>query len=191
MGIANYTAIAAKIQPDVEKHIGAIANLNTIVVAIKRYADSFEHVDKSIKENVLRNTRLSLTDGMMGVSFTAHDFSGNPFKILDKFSDITNDYEFFRLADTFSVITENIAAAREFFENIAEQSKRSVGLAKIKISKADTQNKSDIVSYIIEILHNGGIEIVNTFFGHNNVTIILKEQDASRAYEILRTYASY
>jgi len=42
MDLINYTALAVKIQPDVEKLLGGPANLNTIVVAIKRYADSFE-----------------------------------------------------------------------------------------------------------------------------------------------------
>ena len=42
MDVINYTALAVKIQPDVEKQLGTSANLNTIVVAIKRYADSFD-----------------------------------------------------------------------------------------------------------------------------------------------------
>ena len=39
MDLINYTALAVKIQPDVEKTLGNSVNLNTIVVAIKRYAD--------------------------------------------------------------------------------------------------------------------------------------------------------
>ncbi|NDB52065.1 MAG: ACT domain-containing protein, partial [Nitrosopumilaceae archaeon] len=42
MDVINYTALAVKIQPDVERQMGNPVNLNTIVVAIKRYADSFE-----------------------------------------------------------------------------------------------------------------------------------------------------
>ena len=38
-GIANYTAIANQIQPDVESVTGTRANIGTIVVAIKRFAD--------------------------------------------------------------------------------------------------------------------------------------------------------
>ena len=34
MDILNYTALAVKIQPDVERVLGNSANLNTIVVAI-------------------------------------------------------------------------------------------------------------------------------------------------------------
>ncbi len=44
-----------------------------------------------------------------------------------------------------------------------------------------------MVSYIAEVLHANGIEIVNAFFSQENVIIILNERDGSRAYEILRT----
>lgn len=190
MGIANYTAIAAKIQPDVERHIGALANTNTIVVAVKRYADSFERLDEPASGDVLKDARLSLTDGMMGISFTASGLDGDPFSVLDRFSEITNDYEFFRMSDTFSVITEDAAAARDFFGGVGGQSRLSGGLAKIRISWSGEQNRSDVVSYVAEVLHDGGIELSNVFFGHDNVTIILDERNAARAYELLRSRVS-
>jgi len=52
MDLINYTALAVKIQPDVEKLLGGPANLNTIVVAIKRYADSFEKKEP-VKEDLV------------------------------------------------------------------------------------------------------------------------------------------
>ena len=46
MDVINYTALAIKIQPDIERQVGNPVNLNTIVVAIKRYADSFAEKDE-------------------------------------------------------------------------------------------------------------------------------------------------
>ena len=43
MDVINYTALAVKIQPEIERILGNKVNLNTIVVAIKRYSDSFEN----------------------------------------------------------------------------------------------------------------------------------------------------
>jgi len=37
LGITNFTALAERIKPDIEKLIGTKVNLNTIVVAIKRF----------------------------------------------------------------------------------------------------------------------------------------------------------
>ncbi len=42
LGIANYTALAERIKPDIERLTGSKVNLNTIVVAIKRFADALE-----------------------------------------------------------------------------------------------------------------------------------------------------
>ncbi|MGI0082775.1 MAG: ACT domain-containing protein, partial [Nitrosopumilaceae archaeon] len=77
MDLINYTALAVKIQKDVEGHVGGPVNLNTIVVAIKRYADSFEKKDEVQKEPVLKNARLSLTDGIADIKFSTDDFGTN------------------------------------------------------------------------------------------------------------------
>ena len=189
MDLINYTALAVKLQPEIEKILGNTVNLNTIVVAIKRYADSFEIKDEIKEESVLKNARLALTDGIMDIKFSAKD-SGeiDPMSILEKFSKITNNYEFFRVSDSFRFLTEDMEDIRQIFDDFAIRDNLfSTGLAKIKITIPITQNKSDVVSYITEVLHANGIEMVNAFFSQENVIIILNERDGSRAYEILRT----
>ena len=116
MDLINYTALAVKIQPVVEKYLGTSVNLNTIVVAIKRYSDSFEQKDEVKNESVLKNARLSLTDGILGIKFSADDFgTEDAATLMSKFSKINPDYEFFRLADSFRVLTEDLAGIRELF----------------------------------------------------------------------------
>ena len=70
MDLINYTALAVKIQPEIERILGNSVNLNTVVVAIKRYSDSFEIKEEIKEEPVLRNARLSLTDGIMDIKFS-------------------------------------------------------------------------------------------------------------------------
>jgi len=189
MDLINYTALAVKIQPEIEKILGSPINLNTIVVAIKRYADSFE-IKENVKEDyVLKNARLSLTDGILDIKFSKTDSAEmDPMSILDKFSKITNNYDFFRLSDSFRFLTEDIEGIRQIFENMPNRENMfSSGLAKIRISIPTNQNQSDVVSYVAEILHDNGIELVNAFFSQENITIILNERDASKAYEILHS----
>lgn len=189
MDLINYTALAVKIQPEIERILGNAVNLNTIVVAIKRYADSFEIKESINDESVLKNARLSLTDGIMDIKFSMKDFGKmDTMSILDKFSKITDNYEFFRLSDSFRFLTEDIKSIRQIFENVPNnESMFSTGLAKIRISIPVNQNQSDVVSYVAEILHANGIELVNAFFGQESIIIILNEKDASRAYEILHS----
>jgi len=189
MDLINYTALAVKIQPEIERILGNPVNLNTVVVAIKRYADSFKIKEEVKEESVLKNARLALTDGIMDVKFSVKDSNEmDPMAILDKFSKVTNNYDFFRLSDSFRFLAEDMDDIRQIFSNVPENDDMfSTGLAKIRISIPNTQNQSDVVSYVAEVLHANGVELVNAFFSQDNITIILNERDSSRAYDILHS----
>ena len=189
MDLINYTALAVKIQPEIERILGNSVNLNTVVVAIKRFADSFEIKEEVKEESVLKNARLALTDGIMDIKFSIKDSNEmDPITILDKFSKITSNYEFFRVSDSFRFLAEDIEDIRQIFNNFTNRENMfSTGLAKIRISIPTSQNQSDVVSYVAEVLHTNGIELVNAFFSQDNIVIILNDRDASRAYEILHS----
>ena len=186
MDVMNYTALAVKIQPEVEKHLGNSVNLNTIVVAIKRFADSFDQKEEIKKESSLKNARLTVTDGIMDIRFSSNDFgSEDAASLMNKFAKINSNYEFIRLEDSFRLLTEDLDDIRKLLVPFPHEQNFSTGLAKIKILIPE-ENRPDAASYVPEILHAGGIEIVNAFFSLDNITIVLKEKDASKAYEILR-----
>lgn len=189
MDLINYTALAVKIQPEIERILGNSVNLNTVVVAIKRYADSFENKEDITEESVLKNARLVLTDGIMDIKFSVKDSNEmDPMSILDQFSKITNNYEFFRVSDSFRFLTEDMEDIRQIFANISNKKDLfNTGLAKIRISIPNKQNQSDVVSYVAEVLHANGIELVNAFFGQDSIVVILNEVDSSRAYHILHS----
>jgi aspartokinase len=189
MDLINYTALAVKIQPEVERTLGNPVNLNTIVVAIKRFADSLEAKEEVEEQSVLKNARLALTDGIIDIKFSIKDSQNiDPLTILDKFSKITTNYDFFRSSDTFRFLTEDLDDVREIFDTIPNRENIfSTGLAKIRISIPPNQNKSDVVSYVAEVLHDNGIELVNAFFSQDNIILILNEKDSSKAYEVLHS----
>ena len=189
MDLINYTALAVKIQPEIERILGNSVNLNTVVVAIKRYADSFEIKEEVKEESVLKNARLALTDGIMDIKFSAKESNEmDPATILDKFSKVTNNYDFFRMSDSFRFLAEDMEDIRQIFNSVPERDDMfSTGLAKIRISIPTSQNQSDVVSYVAEVLHANGVELVNAFFSQDNITIILNERDSSRAYDILHS----
>ena len=189
MDLINYTALAVKIQPEIERILGNSVNLNTVVVAIKRYSDSFEIKDDVKEESVLKNARLALTDGIMDIKFSIKDSNEmDPMTILDKFSKVTSNYEFFRLSDSFRFLAEDMDDVRKIFSTISNREGMfNTGLAKIRISIPGNQNRSDVVSYVAEVLHANGIELVNAFFSQDNIIVILNEKDSSRAYDILHS----
>ncbi len=189
MDLINYTALAVKIQPEIERILGNSVNINTVVVAIKRYSDSFEIKEEVKEESVLKNARLALTDGIMDIKFSLKDSNEmDPMAILDKFSKVTNNYEFFRVSDSFRFLAEDMEDIRQIFSNFSNREDMfSTGLAKIRISIPTSQNQSDVVSYVAEVLHANGIELVNAFFSQDSIVIILNEKNSSRAYDILHS----
>ncbi len=188
MDLINYTALAVKIQPEVEKQLGNPVNLNTIVVAIKRYADSFEEKEEVQDDSFLKNAKLSLTDGIVDIKFST-DMLGkeDPFAILNKFSEITSDYDFFRLTDSLRVLTVDDDEIRQLIQSMPNSENFfNTGLARIKISVPPNQKRA-VGSLVSEVLHENGIDIVDAYFSQENIIIILNGKDASRAYEILRS----
>ena len=188
MGLINYTSLAIKLQKEVESQVGGPVNPNTIVVAIKRYADSFEKKDEMQNETVLKNARLSLTDGIVDIKFFSDDFEmKDAVDLMDRFMRIDPDYEFFRSTDSFRFLTEDISDVRKILESFSSHRNFfQTGLAKITIHIPPNEHSSEVVSYVSEILHDNGIELVNAFFGQDHIVAVLSEKDAPREYHILR-----
>ena len=202
MDLINYTALAVRVQPEVERMLGGAVNLNTIVVAIKRYADRLAGERVPDGEPVLKNARVVLTDRIMDVRLTAEEFDrmGGAAEILNRFAKMGGEYEFFRISDSFRFLAEDMDGVREIFRGTLGDKMAggggtySTGLARIKIvvpgpvgaGGRGARSPSDVVSRVAEILHASGIELVNAYFGQDNITIIVRDRDAARAYEALR-----
>ena len=187
MDVINYTALAVKIQPDIEKQLGSSVHLNTIVVAIKRYADSFEGSEDITEEPVLKDARLSMTDRIMGIQWTMKDLIDQDMgKMFAEAEKAFSNSEFFRLGDSFRILTDDSDDTRRIFSSFPKENLYSSGLAKIKISVPE-QNRADVVSYVTEILHRNGIVLVDALFSQDGIVLILKEDQAPLAYEKLRS----
>jgi len=187
MDVINYTALAVKIQPEVEKQIGNPIHLNTIVVAIKRYADAFEKNENVVDEPVLKDARLSMTDRIMGMRWTMKDLLDRDMaKMFAEAEKGFSNSEFFRLGDSFIVLADDTDVTRRIFQNFPKENLYSSGLAKIRIQVPE-QNRADILSFVTGILHRNSIELVDALFSRNGIVLFLKEDQAPLAYEKLRS----
>ena len=187
MDVINYTALAVKIQPQVEKQIGNAVQLNTIVVAIKRYADAFEKNENIVDEPVLKDARLSMTDRIMGMRWTMKDLLDRDMaKMFAEAEKAFSNSEFFRLGDSFTVLADDSDVTRRIFQNFPKENLYSSGLAKIRIQVPE-QNRADILSFVTGILHRNSIELVDALFSQNGIVLFLKEDQAPLAFEKIRS----
>jgi len=187
MDVINYTALAVKIQPEVEKQLGNSVHLNTIVVAIKRFGDSFVGSENVTDEPVLKDARLSMTDRIMGMQWTMKDLLDQDMaKMFAEAEKAFSNSEFFRLGDSFIVLADDTDVTRRIFQNFPKENLYSSGLAKIRIQVPE-QNRADILSFVTGILHRNSIELVDALFSRNGIVLFLKEDQAPLAFEKIRS----
>jgi hypothetical protein len=197
-GIANYTALAQRIKPDVETIVGSQVNVGTIVVAIKRFADILEkekqdEEKKPSNAHPMNGARMSLTGSIIDIDFDQElDELSN---ILDEVFEKESGYNLFQTNKQLRLFTEDIDEIRNIVSTASKKFdfKLKEGLSKITInfpSSTSYNNEqtpyNDVLSLVSDVLYNNQIPLYNAFFAPNETVLILKNKDAARAYELLR-----
>jgi hypothetical protein len=205
-GIANYTALAQKIKREVEKITGIEVQLGTIVVAIKRFADTLnkeqQEKDKLIINYSLQGARMSLTGSIIDVDFEDRGFD-EISDILDEFFEKeSGSYNIFQTNKQLRLFAEDLEEIRKIASTASKKfdGKITEGLSKIRITlpsySEERQQQQQLNPYynilflISDILHDNEIPLHNAFFDRNEIVLILNDEDAARAYELLRTKIS-
>ena len=197
LGIANYTALAERIKPDIERLTGSKVNLNTIVVAIKRFADTLEKKNMQQKENsnthlTTTKAKMSLTGSIIDIDFQKENNDNDNdalATILDEFFEQDSRYNLFQTDSHFSLLTEDADEIRRMVANAIQKfdGKISEGLSKITVSLTpDDQSPYHILSVVSNILYNHQIPIHSAFFTANEIVLILNDKDAAKAYDLIR-----
>ncbi|HZD82219.1 MAG TPA: hypothetical protein VE076_04995 [Nitrososphaeraceae archaeon] len=197
-GIANYTALAQKIKPDVEKITGSSnVNIGTIVVAIKRFTDTLIEEEKEKKPVInysFEGARMSLTGSIIDVDFNDQEFD-ELSNILDEVFEKESGYNLFQTNKQLRLFTEDIEEIRNIVSIASKKfdGKIKEGLSKITItfpSSKDQQEQQNpyynLLSLVSDVLYNNQIPLYNAFFAPNEIVLILSDNDAGRAYELLR-----
>ena len=202
-GIANYTALAQKIKTEVERITGVEVQLGTIVVAIKRFADTLnkerQDKDKIIINYSLQGARMSLTGSIIDVDFEDREFD-EISDILDEFFEKeSGSYNIFQTNRQLRLFAEDLEEIRKIISIASKKfdGKITEGLSKIRItlpSSGEEQRQQgsyyNILFLVSDILHDNQIPLHNAFFDRNEIVLILNDKDAARAYELLRAKMS-
>jgi hypothetical protein len=184
-GIANYTALAQKIKPEVEKLTKSEVNVNTLVVAIKRFADSLDGNDYEFHP-IFDGVRMTLTGSIIDIDFHETD---NAYQVLDEIFELGSGYNMFRTNKQIRLFAEDMDEIRSMFKSTHKGSTGEIkdGLSKITITvQSDKENTYEVLSIVLFMLHNNRIPLYNAFFTQNEIVLILGMDDAAKAYEVIR-----
>lgn len=197
LGIANYTALAERIKPDIERLTGYKVNLNTIVVAIKRFADNLEKKNMqqaNINTHLTTTTKakMSLTGSIIDIDFQKENNDNDNdalASILDEIFEQDSRYNLFQTDSHFSLFTEDADEIRRMVADAIQKfdGKINEGLSKITVSLTPKdQSPYHILSVVSNILYNHQIPIHSAFFTTNEIVLILNDRDAAKAYDLIR-----
>jgi len=188
--ILNYRALAAKIQPEVEEMTGSSVKLNTIVAAIMRFSDSLSEGKTEEPSLVLKNAKLSLTDGVADMTFPLSGQS--PARLWKELLDIRPQLRsavcVFQLTASAKLIGEkgDIQTLHERLSKIYKVEART-GLAKIDLQiSPEAERTPGVASFISELLYRNGINLVEALFAYGDIVLIIDETEASKAYDLIR-----
>jgi hypothetical protein len=202
-GIANYTALAQKIKPDVEKLTASNVNIGTIVVAIKRLVDSLQKEEEFQNKSglkhivpIIEGARMSLTGSMIDIDFNESKF-GQLSDIFDELfeKEISHNYNVFQTDRQIRLLVEDIQEIRNIVVSGSKKFDGIIkgGLSKITITIPPVLNESDndnkyykFISSVSDMIYNSRIKVQDAFFTPREIVLVLNDEDALKAYELLK-----
>jgi hypothetical protein len=191
-GIANLTAMAGRIKPQVENKARSEVNTNTIVAALKRIADEML-VTRGSRESmgdVADSLRVSLNDSIVDLDFEVKD-CGDLLALFDKITN-TEDVTFlFQTSRKWRMFTESTHLYDEAQRSLSDQIRPHIDEEKLsKITLNFSEQKNILNNLLLEIskfLYNTRIEIRSAFFTPSEIVLILNNDDAINLYNMLHT----
>jgi len=192
-GIANVTALAERIKPDIETKMKADVNTNTIVAALKRLSEHMliTKVDLEPTEQFNYDIKMSLDDSIIDLDFEAEK-RGEVMSLFDEIMS-TDDISFFiqtsKKCNVFTKSTRLYDVTKQLLsqglKNPLDQKFSTVTLNFLAEEVKDHLN--NLMFEISKLLHSSGIKIHSAFFTPSEIVLNLSNADAIKLYEMLQT----
>lgn len=189
-GIANLSALAEKIKPQVEEKMGHVST-NTIVASLKRVSDRLaKHAERTYEvEKNLKNLKISLTDSIIDVVLDEDDLDGLS-EVYDKLLASTDiPFSLFQTTKNCRLYTDNLhlfdGLEQKFSVQLEDPEKKFTRVA-IDISADQEENKlNKLLSEISNILYDADVNIHSAFFTPSEIVLIAGDRNAIRLYDRL------
>ena len=187
--LINYHALAAKINPDVEKLTGRKISINTIVVAIKRFSDKLTDIKMEKSLDILKGARITLASRIANVTIKAKksEFPTILKQITETTSSMNEPPYIFQLSNSIKLVAD--AGNYETFIR-SRLSKWYIAKEEMDLSKltlhlpSEVESTPGFASLITQLLYRSGINILTSYIGEETI-LILDRKDGPRAFEIL------
>ena len=189
MRVINYSAVARYIRGEVESISGSDVDPSTIVTAIMRLSNALEGLVEEEAESPLKGSKLNLVTGVSEITVVAPPSRHG--EIINKIVS-TGDFDSYRFSihqfsNGIKVITNSPHADRVKEGLAGYQVDVSGDYAELHVRLPQGSEASlDSKAIVLDSLSQNGVHPVDAFFTESDVSLIVSEDEASRAFEVLR-----
>ena len=191
MRVVNYSALARYIHNEVENIAGENIDPNTIVTAIMRFSNEATTVTPSEPQGIFHGLRLNLETGISEI--TIKSTQNDQGKLLELLASLQSAGIQFRIHQfpasvKVTVHTEFLDEIRPFLQ---EYDVSSIGgLAELNLRLQSNVRNVDRIALISDLMFRNGVHMVDAFYSPNEINLIIRDEDASKAFEVLRAQIS-
>lgn len=188
--LANYSNVARKIKPDIERQLYKKVTLGSIIMALKRLKFNSSSRSKKLHEMLGKITDLSMRSNLVALTFsnspTLFDCQSELLHIASKTpnSFLTISHGIY---ETSIFISKNLLkGADEIFKNETGQL-RTEGLSSITLILPKEAIDTPGIHYsVFKKLFNQGVNVFETATSFTELTLFLKPEDTERAFAVLK-----
>lgn len=188
MRVVNYSALARYIQGEVQSTFGDDVDANTIVTAIMRLSNQL--IEPEEPGSPLAGSRMNLVTGISEVLIKAPPFRQT--EIMERIMKLG-------IFDSYMLSFHQTQGAIRLFTNspdaerVSEELKEDLvevigGFAELHLRTPPAMDGVEgVLTMIIDVLSQNGVHAIEASLAGEELSLILREDDAGRAFESLRT----
>jgi hypothetical protein len=187
MRVANYSAVARYIQDEVENIFGNSVDPNTIVTAVMRL--SHQALEPMGPQNPLSGSRLNLVTGVSELTIEAPPV---------KHTEIMKRIMSLGVFDSYMLSLHQFSRGLKIMTNAPDAEKVKAELSEFQIEIVTGYAEVHItlpypleggeggLTAVVDVLAQNGVHAVDALFTGRDISMVVKEEDAGRAFEIIR-----
>lgn len=188
MKVINYSAAARYIRGEVENLAGDKVDTNTIVTAIMRFSRESQQQRARERTLPLSGSRLNLVTDVKELTVRAG--SRDQVEIIEQLIELQRSglrikfHQFpgsIKIITTSDGITDIMQSLWQYEPEVEE------GYAELNITILGGNDRMDRIALLTDLLFRNGVHMVDAFFTEDEMSLIIREEDASKAFEVLRS----
>ena len=188
MQVINYSAVARYIQEQVQDMAGNEVDPNPIVTAIMRFSREATEDEVRQPESALSGARFNLVTDIIDV--TIQTSPQEQVSILEQLYDLQKkgaNIKVHQYQNTLKIITTSYEMPG-FMQDLWQYDPSiKEGYAELNILLAQETSRYDRIAMLTDLLFRHGVHLVDAFFSQTEISLIINEEDASTAFEVLRS----